>query len=195
MTDRRADMAVNRFGSTAGVALCMLISASSVSTTVQARQISNIPIEIIKKNSEEPYILSSGMSYTLSGYNVDNTSYLGENRVFINEEKIYNLKKLDQIEALDDNWNENGAKAFNKQLIAKVREIITLLEKQPEIFPTACDSIQMEYEKEDDSYLEIELSLAERWNAFEIDNTGREYTFLITAKMDSLIKVVDDFYG
>ncbi len=115
--------------------------------------------------------------------------------MIINEEKIYNLKKLDQIEALEDNWNGNGAKAFNKQLLKKTRKIITLLEKQPEVFPTGCDSIQIEYEKNDGSYLEIELSLAKQWNVFKIDSTGKEYTFSITSNIEPLIKVVDEFYG
>lgn len=194
MTDRKSDIALNRIGNTARLALCMLISASSVSATVQARQISNVPVTI-KTNSGETYILNSGMSYTLSGYNVDNTSYPGENIVFINEEKIYNLKKLDQIEALEDNWNGNGARAFDKHLLVKAREIITSLERQPELFPTACDSIQIEYEKEDGSYLEIELSLTKQWKVFEINSTGKEYTFSIPANMNSLIKAVDDFYG
>lgn len=195
MTDRKSETMGNRIGGTAGLALCMLISASSVSTSVQTIQISKIPIETIGTKPSELHKLSSGMSYILSGYNVDHTSYSGKNRVLINEEKIYNLKKLDQIEALEDNWNGNGAKAFNKQLLEKTRKIITLLEKQPEVFPTGCDSIQIEYEKKDGSYLEIELSLAKQWNVFEVDSTGKEYTFFITANIEPLIKVVDEFYG
>lgn len=95
----------------------------------------------------------------------------------MNEEKIFNLKKLDQIELLEDGWNGNTAKAFKASFISKVREIITALEVQPEIFPTACNSIQIEYEKEDSSYLEIEISPADTWEVFKINNKGKECFF------------------
>lgn len=63
-----------------------------------------------------------------------------------------NLKKLNQIAKLEDNWNENGANKFSKELINKVDNMLHLLKCQPEIFPTANDSIQLEWENEDEYY-------------------------------------------
>ena len=69
-----------------------------------------------------------------------------------------NLKKLEAIALLKDNWNANGAKAFADSLITKVRNLVMLLDVQPEVFPTACGALQLEYDKEDGSHLEIEFN-------------------------------------
>lgn len=105
-----------------------------------------------------------------------------------------NLKKLDQIAVLEDGWNGNKAKAFEKQFILTVRSIITALEIQPEIFPTARDSVQFEYEKEDGSYLEIEINSDDKWEVFEINRDGEEKYFSIVANIEAIIKVVNSFY-
>lgn len=102
------------------------------------------------------------MNYSISGYNLYEENEFCIENVIMNEEKMNNLKKLDQIAVLEDGWNGNKAKAFEKQFILTVRSIITALEIQPEIFPTACDSVQFEYEKEDGSYLEIEINSDDR---------------------------------
>lgn len=113
----------------------------------------------------------------------------------MNEEKIYNLRKLDQIARLEAGWNGNKAKAFEEQLISKVRRIITGLELQPELFPTACNSLQFEYEKEDGSYLEIEINSKNTWEVFQINSDGKETYFSIADNIEAIIKVVNSFYG
>ena len=104
-----------------------------------------------------------------------------------------NLRKLEQISLLTDNWNENGAKAFDKQLIAKVKDLIGVLDVQPEIFPLSYGSIQMEYEKEDDSYLEIEINLNDTWDVFELNENGEESAFSVAADAEVVNKVAKDF--
>jgi len=70
-----------------------------------------------------------------------------------------NVDILIEIGQLEDNWNQYGAKKFNQNLIYKCIKIIneTDLQYQPEIFPTGRESIQFEYEPDDDHYLEIEI--------------------------------------
>ena len=63
---------------------------------------------------------------------------------------------LDEIAKLDDNWNNNGAGSFSTKLIGKCREIVMQLVAEPFICPTACSSIQFEYEKENGEYLELD---------------------------------------
>ncbi len=120
---------------------------------------------------------------------------LNVENVIMNEEKIFNLKKLDQIAYLEDGWNGNTARAFEKQLISMVRGIITALDVQPELFPTACDSVQFEYEKEDGAYLEIEINSEDAWEVFEVDSDGQEKYSSIEAKVEAIVKVVNSFYG
>lgn len=80
----------------------------------------------------------------------------------LEEEKKYlreNVEVLSEIGELQDNWNNYGAPKFNQSLIFKCLRIITSsnLKFQPEIFPTARQSIQFEYEPDDHHYFEIEI--------------------------------------
>lgn len=104
-----------------------------------------------------------------------------------------NLRKLEQISLLTDNWNENGAKAFDKQLVAKVKDLIGALGVQPEIFPLSYGSIQMEYTKEDGSYLEFEINLNDTWDVFELNENGEESAFSVAADAEAINKVAKDF--
>lgn len=140
-------MAINRTRGTAiGGALfvSLLISGNSVST-VEANCLTDKYTEIIRSDTAEicqTYTIKKGMNYSLPGYYMYKAKDLSVENVVMNEEKIFNLKKLDQIAYLEDGWNGNTARAFEKQLISMVRRIITALDVQPELFPTACDSVQ-----------------------------------------------------
>ena len=170
--------------------ITLLISGNNVST-VEANSpciICSDKVEICKYTSQK------GIYYPLSGYNMDKTVGIGTENIVMSEEKIYNLKKLDRIAQLEDGWNGNTAKVFEGQFISKVRRIITALEVQPELFPTACDSVQIEYEKEDGSYLEIEITSEDMWEVFEINKEGKECFFSISADIEAINKVVNSFY-
>lgn len=71
--------------------------------------------------------------------------------------------RLDKIAELKDGWNGyGGAKTFSKELVEYCCEIVNELATEPFIAglfiaPTACGSIQFEYEKENDDYLEFEI--------------------------------------
>ena len=60
--------------------------------------------------------------------------------------KSENLNKLEKISGLKENWNGNGASPFSKTVIKKVRALIKALLIQPEVFPTALNTIQFEYD-------------------------------------------------
>lgn len=104
-----------------------------------------------------------------------------------------NLRKLEQISLLADNWDGNGAKAFDKQLVAKVKDLIGALGVQPEIFPLSYGSIQMEYTKEDGSYLEFEINLNDTWDVFKVNENGEESAFSVAANAEEINKVVKSF--
>ncbi|MBQ4468821.1 MAG: hypothetical protein II917_01590 [Synergistaceae bacterium] len=69
----------------------------------------------------------------------------------------HNLERLNDIAQLESDWNGYGAAPFSQALIAEARNIITNLTEQPELFPTGRESIQLEYELPDKSYLEFEI--------------------------------------
>lgn len=106
--------------------------------------------------------------------------------------KIISNEKIKAISKLEKNWNGNGADRFSKKLIKVAYEIIDNLEMQPEIFPTARDSIQLEYENSSKDYLEFEI-FKDKIKMFSYKNDGSEET---TKDIDSnqLNNIISKFY-
>lgn len=102
---------------------------------------------------------------------------------------------LSEIEKLKDNWNDNGASAFSSKLIEKCRGIVMQLASEPFICPTACGSIQFEYEKENGDYLEFEI-YEDRIECF-LDTSGGEQEFNLhgISATDRMKQMVVDFYA
>ena len=96
-------MAINRTRGTAiGGALfvSLLISGNSVST-VEANCLTDKYTEIIRSDTAEicqTYTIKKGMNYSLPGYYMYKAKDLSVENVVMNEEKIFNLKKLTEIE-------------------------------------------------------------------------------------------------
>lgn len=136
-----------------------------------------------------------GITIEVPVYNKGDIKVPGLREVNINDEKMENLKKLETIASLPDDWNANGAGTFSGGLIKKMRDLLLLLEVQPEIFPTACGSLQMEYDKMDGSHMEIELTEDEAAEVFTVDGTGAETMRRIPVYAEEINGVVRDFYG
>lgn len=108
--------------------------------------------------------------------------------------KIQSYETLNRIASLRDNRNQYGAKRFSKELVEYVRTIIDKLGSQPDIFPTARNSIQLEYEKIGDFYLEFEIFGKNNIKMFSIlKKSNKTITKKITDK--ELIEVVKRYYG
>lgn len=104
-----------------------------------------------------------------------------------------NMNKLAQIANLEAGWDRGNADVFSDELILKVRNIIINLQYQPELFPTACNTIQIEYEKDNGAYLEIEIADADDAKIFSIDEKGYEAVAVIPANAQEISKVVNAF--
>ena len=101
------------------------------------------------------------------------------------------INKIGEIHKLEDNWNENGAKRFSDKLILKCYEILFDLAFAPEIFPVADGSIQFEYEKNDGSYLEIDI-FEDEIIEYRVYPNGNEVEQIIDA--DKVYEEVKSFY-
>ena len=77
----------------------------------------------------------------------------------------------------------------------KVRNLVMLLEFQPEIFPTACDSLQLEYDKADGAHMEIELTEDKSAEIFYVSSAGDENIRNIEASAERINEAVREFYG
>ena len=114
-----------------------------------------------------------------------------ENIYFADKLRV-NLSKLYEYSQLEYNWNDNGAEPFNRELLNLAWKKINELYIQPKVFPTACGSIQFEYEKENEDYLEFQI-FEDRIEVFEILNSvEKEFTIAVS---DDLNKFVTAFYG
>lgn len=108
-----------------------------------------------------------------------------------NKELLNAYETLREIEQLEKNWNENQADPISSEVVKKVRNTLPLLDKQPEIFPTACNSIQIEYEKENEDYLEFEIFEDTVKCYREIDQHVEEST----VDKEEIPKIVREFYA
>ena len=106
-----------------------------------------------------------------------------------------NLEKLRVIGDLKDNWNQNGATAFSGKLITKVRNVLDKITVQPEIFPTALGTIQLEFDNSRRDHMEIEIGESGDAEVFVSMYSRKEYFETISATPDAINKKVGEFYG
>ena len=78
---------------------------------------------------------------------------------YIGSNVYNNIQKLNSIKLLQKNWNGYNAEPLSDKLIEKCKEIVKKIPNnlQPSIFPTGRNSIQMQFELSDNSYLEFEI--------------------------------------
>ncbi len=128
--------------------------------------------------------------------NIDHSSF-GKGIESVKPEDIRsdNLKKLHNISLLKDDWNGNGAPAFTGILIDKVADIIRRLPIQPEIFPTALQTIQLEYDNSRHDHMEIEIDGSDTASVFIVPYSGNESEESIPSDIASLTERVMQFYG
>lgn len=174
----------------------VFIVAALVASNQTFSMENNIVIESnILKDSPKLHIFNNGNYIFYSPYQspLANTEKNITN-IILDEEKRANLKKLEQIASLPNNWNENGANAFSKQLLSKVRNLIIFLNTQPEIFPTACDTIQLEYDKNNGAHLEIEIGENDLAEVYLIKSNGEDEFKNVSSDVYTINKVVEKFY-
>ena len=61
-----------------------------------------------------------------------------------------NIVILDSFLKLKYDWNDHGADPFLEEHIESVKQLIKILDHQPEIFPTAAHGIHLEYDQDDE---------------------------------------------
>lgn len=108
--------------------------------------------------------------------------------------KIRNIERVKVLGDLKGNWNDNGALPFPKSLLDIGVSIIRNIIIQPKVFPTARQSIQLEYEKVNGDYLELEV-FVEKIEFFMERSNGEEKEGSIPYNIQSINKAVADFYG
>ena len=130
------------------------------------------------------------ISYHPKGY-ATNTATKSRYRALKKRPTLINIDRLQKFYLLDNNWDGYGAEKIDISLIKFCVKVISLLDdnKQPLVNPTGRNSIQMEYEKEDGTYFELEFFKEDVINLFRIDDAGNEsFKTLVSLKevLDSI---------
>ncbi len=115
------------------------------------------------------------------------------NELSISNDLYNNINVLSSFSELQENWDVYGAQPLSNSLILKVKGVLACLENQPEVFPTGRGSIQLEYERDNGSYLEFECYDDGHVSVLHIDFEGNECESVIN--FEQIREMVDEFYG
>lgn len=126
-------------------------------------------------------------------YNNRSINLWWEGGSVMSSDKANNLVRIMEIRQLQDNWNGNNASKFSEKLLEIAKELVMNTGIQGEIFPTARDSIQFEYENEAGDYLELEVFEDEKIKVFSFSHDGKPTTQNVP--ICDINKVVNSFYG
>ncbi len=161
-----------------------------------------LPPELDQKN-KNPIVWSESLGDHKTDYGVKIAPEFHKTSFAISDlYKDFNMpyfelkSKLDSFRELQKNWNGNDAERIQENLIVKADNFLTStlkISQSLSIFPTARDSIQIEFEKTNGEYCEVEIFS----NSFEIyyekDHHSSEsycYNDLITAS-DKFLELYD----
>lgn len=174
-----------------------IVAISMLATGGQPFQGVGSPCDIGQFIGTNALYVSNSKSYVFpassAGYHYSIADRLEEAHV-INNEKMNNLVKLDRIAMLPENWNQDGAPAISDSIVSYTRQLLTYLDIQPEVFPTAANSIQLEYDAPNGSYMEFEIK-EECICFFSIDQHGVENTEMLPKNAVLINQLVDSIYG
>ena len=114
----------------------------------------------------------------------------------VNQTKLSdNLDRLDRFANFQYNWNGYGAEPIPNQLIVRTKNLLQNLKEQPDVFPTANKSIQIEYEKTNGEYLEFEIFGDNHVHMFRVYADGTECDETFNFDLSQINKNVGEFYG
>lgn len=105
------------------------------------------------------------------------------------------IAKLSALRNLEDNWGDYGCDKFSSEHINFVEDIVKKLKYQPYIFPTMNDSIQLEYEIDND-YLEFEIFSNFMIKVFNYHFNNEENSIVRSEyiKEEEIFTIVDEYF-
>ena len=109
------------------------------------------------------------------------------------KELINNLNKLNEIQQLPRNWNGNGARRFPKKTIKKAKSLLIDLNLQPQVFPTANNSIQIEFDGENGAYLEFQITKSTQLSYYWVQKDGSETSGKVPCTPYSVNQLLESF--
>ncbi|MEM3091524.1 MAG: hypothetical protein QXD05_00100 [Candidatus Pacearchaeota archaeon] len=108
------------------------------------------------------------------------------------KKKINNIIKIISFSELDENWDGYGAEKIDNNVLKRVLELIIHkeLKYQPEVFPTGRGTIQIEYEKPNRDYLEVEI-FKDKYILYKEENNISEEKEVIN--INEIVDLINEF--
>ena len=106
----------------------------------------------------------------------------------------YRNQTIQEISSLKKNWNQYGAEPLSEKVLSLADRIVSILPHEPFIAPTACNTIQFEWEFPDKDYLEFEIGDSDFVKIFRMFPNGTIDSFSVPVEdTDLLCRVLLDF--
>ena len=106
------------------------------------------------------------------------------------------FKRIDDITLLEQDWNGYNASPISKDIITNAKKVVNILIYQPEIFPTARNTIQFEYNIGNNrtAYLEIEV-YANKYTVLIVYEHNYQSAFQdVITNISKLTNVINPFF-
>jgi hypothetical protein len=100
------------------------------------------------------------------------------------------IARLNEIAALEDNWNGYGAQALSNSVIDNTRTVLSYLNFDTQIYPTGRNSIQLEYGDDKDR---IELEVFEDQAQYDV---VKNYDYVLCDEpvtIEDCVAILNDF--
>lgn len=133
------------------------------------------------QNNSSVLMKENNFSYYISETN--NMASINSS-VSIGDNVLASLQKLSDLE-----------KYVDTSVVNVVRKLVLSLCMQPELFPLENRGIQLEYDGNNNSYLEFEVYNKEVVNMFMIDRDGNEHYKTFNCLSQEIDKIIRDFYA
>lgn len=101
----------------------------------------------------------------------------------------YNYRRILDISHFGEGWDGYNAPPIPAKVISRTKGLLVMLPDGARVFPTGRRTIQLEYHKDDDNYLELEVSET----SFEIYSLKDNEEFEDSVQEGELVKIVRAF--
>ncbi len=93
---------------------------------------------------------------------------------------------------MEQNWNGYDAPPVSATAIANAKAIVNVVSPSPEVFPTANQSVQLEYTKPNGEYLELEVTDDAVYALYQYGAENREWKMAMN--VDQVVDTVAEFF-
>jgi len=104
---------------------------------------------------------------------------------------LMNKKLLNNFSELEANWNGYDGLPIGENIINKTEAIISTLNFQPLIFPTGRGTIQLDYFKDNDNLIEIEIFTDSQFMYKIVDGDDEEGD----VDSEDIKEIIEEFYA